>query len=95
MHIETKFDIGEVVFMPFVNEIQTQKVQSIQIVAATTGDINESKVTVYYDLCGHDEHGGLKVEEDSLFKTKKAAVKRVIENMGYRVSEADIKDMED
>ncbi len=96
MHVETKFDVGEPVFMPFNNEVLTQKVQKVHVIAAPTGNVNEVRVTVYYDLYGQVEDNGLKnVDESNLFKTKKAAARRVIKNMGYYVSEEDMKDMED
>ena len=95
MDIETKFNQGEEVFMPKQNEVLTRKIQKIHVIVASTGNADEINTVVYYDMYGQHEGNELKnVNESNLFKTKKAAARQVIKNMGYYVSEEDMKDME-
>jgi hypothetical protein len=93
MNIHTEFDQGEEVFIPVVNAVLTEKIEKIHITVSLTDKV---RANVVYDMYEKNEGEKLTgVKEENMFKTRKAAARRVMRDMGFYVSEEDMKDVRD
>jgi len=101
MKLEAKHEIGADVFVPGLSRVDCVRVRKISIQVTSNGnkEVDGSislDTVVRYDMYPHSgmEEDLSGVLEDNVYKTKKAAARTVIRNMGYYVSEEDLRDEE-
>jgi len=94
--LNSKFDIGEEVFFPVHTGVVTSIIEVIQA-TVTRHEVNgEVRVSISYDTNNQKDGTHHKsMPEESLFKTKKAAARYVLNSMGFYVSQEDLKDIKE
>ena len=88
MTINKKFKVGESAYILFGNEIREVKVGLIKIMV----EGNEEHVDIYYSVYAPNKDNSW-VNEKELYKTKKEAMHELIRQMGFDVSENDLKEI--
>ena len=93
MDFKTKFDINERVYMLWGKDILEGNVKEILVSARPRGSGVGSayKHTVYAIQAEDKLHRGIK--QSILFKTKELAIQELIREIGYEVSEDDLKEI--
>ena len=98
MEIKSKFDLKEIAYHPFKAGLETLKIKAVKLVASLDGEGNtfiERKYDVDNLTKGESQRGYENISESQLFKTKKEAASKVLENMGMIVNAKDMKERED
>ena len=94
MELKSKFELREVVYHPFKTEIETLIIDKVMSHASNLNGADMFHVS--YDVLNQkDGSTGYKgIHEESLFRSKKSAARKVLENMGMIVGEKDMKEAE-
>jgi len=93
MTVDTKFDVGELVFVLLENRTAGGIVQEITINIKGEGDlVIESYAETLYDIDGYGEfYRG--VSEKDICSTEKEAAVKLMEQLGFEVSEDGLKEI--